>query len=349
MNFHSLIPGVLLSALAHSAAGEPVYPQPLTPEHNPWAEKGIASNFGPDLKNAEWNLFSFDLPETQKYDISPWRYRPVTYPKGMENWFAKDFDPAQADWKKGQFPIGQYKGKLTDKDTRNPWNEIPRTLWEKEVLLVRGTFEFPALKPGYEYRLRVQRGQGVGAGDGFKVFINGKPLVESKEGLGRRAGDTIRGGWITKEVRKEFGKGPVTFAATAFLRYGDRAIVQMLPVPQGIFSMWLEERLTPPLDTEVMHKATRFVPMFTSEWQALQDPESDEAASDDGIFRNDGTTDSLDHFWSGDVLMDLNQLNALKITQKNLGGTDYFFIEAGGFRPKNPVGWKSPLIVMKRG
>ena len=191
--------------------------------------------FGPDLKNAEWNLFSFDPPETQKYDLSPWRYRPVTYPKGMENWFAKDFDPAQANWKKGQFPIGQYKGKLIDNDTRNPWNEIPRTLWEKEVILVRGSFEFPALKPGHEYRLRVQRGQGVGAGDGFKVFINGKPLVESKEGLGRRAGDTIRGGWITKDFRDEFAKGPVTFAATAFLRYGDRAIVQMPPVTQGIF------------------------------------------------------------------------------------------------------------------
>jgi len=351
--------------------------------------------FGPDLKNAEWNLFSFDPPETQKYDLSPWRYRPVTYPKGMENWFAKDFDPAKANWKKGQFPIGQYKGKLTDNDTRNPWNEIPRTLWEKEVLLVRSTFEFPALKPGYEYRLRVQRGQGVGAGDGFKVFINGKPLVESKEGLGRRAGDTIRGGWITKEFRDEFAKGPVTFAATAFLRYGDRAIVQMPPVTQGIFSMWLEERKTPPLDTEVMHKATRFLPMFTSEWQALQDPQSDEAASEAGIFRNDGkfvanpkltgtwtsvalidsldafdpaakndpgrspikkitfredgTTDSPDHFWSGDILMDLNQLNALKITPKNLGGTDYLFIEAGGFLPKNPVGWKSSIMVMKRG
>ena len=353
-------------------------------------------NFGPDLKNSEWNYFSFDPPETQKYDLSPWRYRPATYPKGMENWFAKDFDHAKADWKKGPFPIGQYKGKLTDNDTRNPWNEIPRTLWEKEVLLVKGTFEFPAFKPGHEYRLRVQRGQGVGAGDGFKVFVNGKPLVESKEGLGRREGDTIRGGWITKDLHEEFAAGkPVTISAITFLRYGDRAIVQMPPVPQGIFSMWLEERLTPPLDTEVIRKAASFLPMFNSEWQALQDPQSDEAASEAGLFRyngkfvanpkltgtwttvalvsapdqfnptakpdpgrspikkitfrEDGTTNSPDHFWSGDVLMDLNQLNALKITPKNLGGTDYIFIEAGGFLPKNPVDWKSPLMVLKRG
>ncbi len=351
--------------------------------------------FGPDLKNAEWHYFTFDPPETQKYDVSPWRYRPVTYPKGMENWFARDFDPARAGWKKGLFPIGQYKGKLTDNDTRNPWNETPRTLWEKEVLLVRGTFEFPALKPGHEYRLRVQTGQGVGAGDGFKVFINGKPLVESKEGLGRRGGDTIRGGWITKEFREEFTNGPVTLAATGFLRYGDRAIVQMPPVPQGIFSMWLEERKTPPLDTETIRKATTFLPLFSSEWQALQNPQSDEAASEAGLFRDngkfipnpkltgawttvalvnspgdfdptakpnpdrspirkitfseDGTTDSPDHFWSGNILMDLNQSSALKISPETIGGAEYLFIETGGFNSKNPIGWKPPLMVMKRG
>jgi len=350
--------------------------------------------FGPDLKNAEWNLFSFDPPETQKHDLSPWRYRPVTVPKGMENWFAKDFNPAQAGWKKGLFPIGQYKGKLSDNDTRNPWREIPRTLWEKEVLLVRGDFKIPSIKPGHEYRLRVQRGQGVGAGDGFKIFINGKTLVESKEGLGRRGGDTIRGAWITKDFQEEFTKGPVTLAAITFLRYGDRAIVQMPPVPQGIFSMWLEERQTPPLDNDVIRKAASFLPFLSSEWQALQDPESDEAASDAGIFhydgkfipnpkltgtwttvalvnspddfnpatksdpsrspikkitfKNDGTTDSADHFWSGNTIMDLNQTNALKITSKTIGDAEFLFIEAGGFGAKNPVGWKSQLMVMKR-
>ena len=30
-----------------------------------------------------------------------------------------------------------------------------RSLWEKEVLLVRGTFEFPKLRPGHLYRIRV--------------------------------------------------------------------------------------------------------------------------------------------------------------------------------------------------
>jgi hypothetical protein len=27
---------------------------------------------------------------------------------------------------------------------------------------------------------------------------------------------------------------------------------------------------------------------------------------------------------------------------------DHLFLEAGGFSEKNPIGWKSPLVVMKR-
>jgi hypothetical protein len=357
-------------------------------------------NFGPDLRNTEWSYLSFDPPEKQKYDISPWRYRPVTVPQGMENWFAPAFDAAKAGWKSGLPPFGQYKGKLGDNnepgvraDTK--WNPPPRTLWENEVLLVRGTYEFPALKPGHLYRLRVDRGQGVGAGDGFQIFINGKPLVETKEGLGRRAGLTQRGAWITPDFIPEFAPGkPVTLSAITFLRYGDRAIVQMPPVPQGLFRMWLEERKLPALDKDVLRKATSFLPMLTSEWQALQDPQSDEASDDTGKFRydgkitpnpkitgtwttvalvkspeefdpavkpnpgrspikkitfiDDGTTDSPDHLWSGDLLMDLNQSSALKITPKTIGDADFLFIEGGGFNAKNPAGWKTQLMVLKR-
>jgi hypothetical protein len=64
MNPHSLVPGLLMAALALSEAGEPVHPRPLTPEHNPWADKGIASNHGfgafHTRKNVdeEWHLLS---------------------------------------------------------------------------------------------------------------------------------------------------------------------------------------------------------------------------------------------------------------------------------------------------
>lgn len=246
--------------------------------------------FGPDLKNQEWNYFSFDPKEEQKFDKSPWRYRPITMPTGMENWFAADFDPAKSGWKKGLPPFGQYKGKLTNnaEGNRDVWKEVPRTLWEKEVLLLNGKFEFPAMKPGHIYRLRADRAQGVGAGDGYKIYINGKPLVETKEGLGRRQGDVIRGGWITPEFAAEFAKGPVTISAITFLRYGDRAIVQMPPVPQGIFSVWVEERKLPPLDDAVMRKAATFVPMLSSEWQELQNPENPPEDPNEGKYKYDG-------------------------------------------------------------
>ncbi len=350
--------------------------------------------FGPDLRNSEWLYHSFDPAEKQAYDLSPWRYRDVTYPQGMENWFAPDFDPAKAGWKKGLPPFGQFQGKLAANGDRIPWKEIPRTLWEHEALLLRGTFEFPPLKPGHLYRLRVQTGQGVGAGDGFKVFINGKPLVENKFGLGRREGDTIRGGWITPEFAASFGKEPVTIAATSFLRYGDRAIVQMPPVPQGIISLWLEERKLPPLDDAVLRKAATFVPMLSSDWQVLQNPANPPADPDEGKFRydgkfvanpavagswttvalvkapeefnpsakpkpdrspfrgialnSDGSTDSERWIWSGTTLMDLETYTAHKITPQTIAGTGYLFVEAGGFGPKNPAGWQTQLMVLKR-
>ena len=350
--------------------------------------------FGPDLRNSEWLYHSFDPAEKQAYDLSPWRYRDVTYPQGMENWFAPDFDPAKAGWKKGLPPFGQYQGKLAANGDRIPWQEIPRTLWEHEVLLVRGTFEFPPLKPGHIYRLRVQTGQGVGAGDGFKVFINGQALVENKAGLGRREGDTIRGGWITPEFAEQLGKGPVTIAATSFLRYGDRAIVQMPPVPQGIISLWLEERELPPLDDAVLRKAATFVPMLSSDWQTLQNPDNPPADPEEGKFRydgkftinpkvagswttvahvkspaefdpkakpkpdrsplrdiilnDDGSSNNSRWIWSATTLMDLENYAALKISPESIEGTDYLFIEAGGFGPKNPAGWQPQLMVLKR-
>jgi hypothetical protein len=70
----------------------------------------------------------------------------------MENWFAPDFDPAKAGWKTGQFPIGQFNGKLAGNRTpaTRPdtiWPDAPRSFWENEVLLVNGTFDLPRSNP----------------------------------------------------------------------------------------------------------------------------------------------------------------------------------------------------------
>jgi hypothetical protein len=46
------------------------------------------------------------------------------------------------------------------------------------------------------------------------------------------------------------------------------------------------------------------------------------------------------------VYLERNQ--ALKIISKSINNTDYLFIEAGGFSPKNPPAWKCPYMVLKR-
>lgn len=286
--------------------------------------------FGPNLKDTTWDYVTFDPPEKQAYDISPWRYRPVTLPTGMDRWFDPSFDPTKAGWNKGQAPFGQYAGKLvtnpvvapaagfqsdTDKNRFGPVSGKPcpmpgceqhsvpqRTLWDKEVLMVRGTFDFSQPKPGHLYRIRIGTGQHVGSGDGYRIYVNGRLLIEVKEGVGRRAGNKPRGAFLTADFLSEFGSGPVTIAATTFLRYGERAVVTMPPVPQGIFNLWVEEMKLPPLDAEVFRKAATFTPMRSSEWQAsvaarkVVEVNEADAASDEASEGDQGDVPALAWF-----------------------------------------------------
>jgi len=356
-------------------------------------------NFGPDLRNQPWEYYTFDPKEKQAYDVSPWRYRKVTYPEGMANWYAADFDPAKAGWKTGLPLFGQYNGKqVTDAaHCSNPdcvCRDPMLTLWDKEVLLVRKTFKVPPMKPGYLYRLRTGQGQHVGSGSGFRVYINGRLLYEAKEGNGRRVGGRPRGAFITADFAKEFAKGEITVAATAFLRYGSKAIVTMPPVPQGTFGIWLEEMKLPPLDDATVRKSATVLPMLSSKWQAAQAPNNAELQTGDDMFRYDGKfvanpkilgnwktvtqVQTIDEFnpadkprlrrpqiaqitfkdqgrtdnglmiWTGDTLMDLDRLQALKMVVKKVGGADYLFVEAGGFSTRNKPGWQSPWYVLKQ-
>jgi len=46
--------------------------------------------------------------------------------------------------------------------------------------------------------------------------------------------------------------------------------------------------------------------------------------------------------------MNLHHNQAHKMTLKKLDGTDYLFVETGGFHTKHGSEWKSTLHVMKR-
>ncbi|MHC4693216.1 MAG: sialate O-acetylesterase [Planctomycetota bacterium] len=205
--------------------------------------------FGPNLRNVKWDYFSFDPKETKPKEKGG-RFRKVTYPEGMANWFEPGFDAKKAGFKSGLPPFGQLDGKPAPlRDSCNaPFcgcGQTPKTLWENEVILVRGTFEIPPLKEGHRYRLVVGGSAHVNAGDGFSIYVNGKLLAQSSAGVGKRQGGQPRGGHIYNDFRDEFKGGKVTIAATSFLRYNNpRGIIP----PQGHLTLWMEEAKIPPLD-----------------------------------------------------------------------------------------------------
>ncbi len=210
--------------------------------------------FGPKLRNATWSYFSFDPPEKQELEKSD-RYREITFPKGMGNWFAPGFDPAKAGWKSGKAPFGRMGDKL---DRRRPrcngrlcgCCEIPATLWEKEVLLMRQTFDIPSLKEGHVYRL-ILGGAGCDrSGEGFAIYVNGKLLTQSDGGFFRYSG--VRGANIYSDILPEFQSGKVTISIINFLRYthfrnkttyfGPHPDYYAKPVPpNGHVNLWMEE------------------------------------------------------------------------------------------------------------
>ena len=206
-------------------------------------------SFGPDFNKVDWNYYSFDPKEALPKEKGS-RYRKVTYPAGMENWFAPAFDAGKAGWKKGHQPFGQLDGKLAplSETCTAPFchcGEKPRTLWEKEVLLVRGTVDLPPLKKDHRYRIVVGGAAHVNSGEGYAIYVNGKLLAESKTGVAVRQGGQPRGVHIYSDFRDEFNGGKVTLALKSFLRYNHPR--RGLQPPRGHISLQIEEQKLPPL------------------------------------------------------------------------------------------------------
>jgi hypothetical protein len=361
-----------------------------------------------NLRHAEWSYHSFDpVPAEQvPWDQLITRYREVTMPKGMERWFAPGFDPAKAGWRRGKPPFGQYNGEIPEPPVSKCSEACVgpicygatkvNTLWENEVLLMRGTFRMPPLKKGHRYRLRVNSGAHVGNGCGYGIYVNGRLLIEQPRCIGRGGGGKPNGAIITKEFLTDFDGREVTLAVKTFLRFNDKYKVKpSTRVPQGRISLHVEEMRLPPMGDDLVLKSATVVPMLSSEWQAKQDPDDRELQASavkfryDGtfapnpriqgswtilgqvkaideftpekktglrrppfteiIFRDNGRTDKPVYLWSGDILMDLDRYQALKMTVRAIEGKDYLFIEAGGFSTRNKPGWRAPWYVLERG
>lgn len=195
---------------------------------------------------AQWQYFSFDPPEVQEKAVGG-RNREITLPAGMENWNAVDFDAAKAGWKTGKAPFGQNNGKLEPinpncREASCGCNVKPNTLWEKEVLLMRTTFDIPPLEDNSRYRIVLGGSSHPFTGEGYAIYVNGKLFCESKEGY-YKSGSGPRGGYILNDFLPELQKGKVTIAVKSFLRYTSHKNKEAPPT--GHVNVWLEKATLP--------------------------------------------------------------------------------------------------------
>jgi alpha-galactosidase len=112
-----------------------------------------------------WRFVTIDPTEKkdkmEKYDGR--RFRDITPPAGMENWFMPDFDDSK--WAEGKAPIGKgvwkHSGITLDK--------FPSKWGEGEFLMMRTTFEVEDLNCD-SYRIAILARQG------FHVYLNGQKI-----------------------------------------------------------------------------------------------------------------------------------------------------------------------------
>lgn len=351
---------------------------------------------GPDPTDMSWYYLNFDptiKKEQMAWDVEKTRYRPVTVPEGNEGWYQPSFDPAAKGWKQGKQPFGSANGKLVNDRGSCPYHEFcrhdvePVTLWDKEVMLMRGKFKFPEFKEGRRYRLLVGGMSHVGAGEGFKIWVNGKEFFERNRGVGKREGAKPISKHIDKSWWKEFSGKEVDIAHLSFmnLRKGTKRRQVMI---------WVQEMKLPPLDDEVMNEAVQRQPLRSAEWQKSLDPDDPEASMAEAMYvwngdvepnpgvegswqavarveaiegfdasarpntrgvqmtaitiNSDGSTHDPMMIWSGSKLLNLKKNEALTMTVKTIGGEQYLFIEEGGFKQERGPEWTSPLIVFKK-
>ena len=112
-----------------------------------------------------WRFMTIDPTEKkdklEKYDAR--RFRDITLPAGMKNWYIPDFDDSQ--WTEGKAPIGKgvwkHSGITLDK--------FPSKWGDGEFLLMRTTFEVEDLNCD-SYRIAILARQG------FHVYLNGQRI-----------------------------------------------------------------------------------------------------------------------------------------------------------------------------
>jgi len=347
--------------------------------------------WGPDRYEIPWHYFSYDPPETKIWEPNQWRYRPVTWPAGAENWMTPEFDPKQAGWRTGLAPFGHNDGKMiaVRESCDLPFSDsakTPNTFWEKEVLLMRTTFDVPAMENGFAYRMLVGGRSYVADGDGSDVWINGirrenrRKQDPSLRGVGRREGGQPWGFVFDDKLRQQFTGEPVTVAASGFLKLHKSGVVKNQQ------SFWMEKMRLPAFGEQEILRAIKETPLRTSAWQESGDDVdmfrftgsfapndklqgawkqlgllSDGQGFEPGMklsakrhwidrltFKENGRTSDELVYYSGDFLLDLARAQALKMTWQNIEGKEYLFVEAGDFEQGTIIETSLPVCVFIR-
>lgn len=203
--------------------------------------------FGGDMANASWEYTSFDLKKTEDRPKGSFD-RNTSYPAGMESWFTPGFDAKKAGWKSGEAPFGQNDDNAGIPDWAPRCRVAPKTLCEKDVLLMRQAFDLPPLKDGYRYRIRIDGSAHVNMGEGYVIYVNGKFLTETKQGVvaWRKEGRKPRGSHVWADFRDEFKGGKATLAVGNF-PHESRSNGGFMP-HRAHLSVWIEEMKIPPIE-----------------------------------------------------------------------------------------------------
>lgn len=198
--------------------------------------------FGPDLNQATWQYHSFDPEDNQGKG-----FRKVAWPAGMDKWNSPAFDAGAAGFKDGKMPFGSVAGEL--KGIREGCTSFicgcgitPKTLWEKEVLMLRTTIDVPELKEGHRYRIVLGGVAHVKSGEGYAIYVDGKLVNQSTSGVPNRQGGQPRGAHLYSDVIDELKDGKATIAIYSFLHYRGRG-----PMPNGHIQVHLQEQKLPPI------------------------------------------------------------------------------------------------------
>jgi len=244
-------------------------------------------HFGPARDQIKWDYFTFDPEEKLNWAGDSSRYRKITMPAGMENWMAVDFDAKKTGWREGRAPFASIDGKLIPqaKDCFASFcrcSDQPNTLWEKEVLLLRGVMNVPEIKAGHRYRFLLGGRAHVGSGDGYEIYFDGKKMFESPEGTGRRVGELPKGYLLPQAMMKELSGQEVMVAVKTFWRKHPRSGEK-----RGYITVFMEEMKLPPIQ-EMIGAALKSAPMLSAEWQSLQYPDVVQDDPDEGKFKYDG-------------------------------------------------------------